>query len=65
MKRMIGGREAGAVGLGCMSFGGIYGSTRIEESFACLEEAARLGVTHLDVAESTAAGAARRSWASS
>jgi aryl-alcohol dehydrogenase-like predicted oxidoreductase len=51
MKRMIGGREVGAVGLGCMSFGGIYGTTRIEESFACLEEAARLGVTLLDVAE--------------
>jgi aryl-alcohol dehydrogenase-like predicted oxidoreductase len=51
MKRMIGGREVGAVGLGCMSFGGIYGTTRIDESFACLEEAARLGVTHLDVAE--------------
>ena len=51
MKRMIGGREVGAVGLGCMSFGGIYGTTGIEESFACLEEAARLGVTHLDVAE--------------
>jgi aryl-alcohol dehydrogenase-like predicted oxidoreductase len=51
MKRMIGGREVGAVGLGCMSFGGIYGTTGIDESFACLEEAARLGVTHLDVAE--------------
>jgi aryl-alcohol dehydrogenase-like predicted oxidoreductase len=51
MKRIIGGREAGAVGLGCMSFGGIYGTTDIDESFACLEEAIRLGVTHLDVAE--------------
>lgn len=51
MKRMIGGREVGAVGLGCMSFGGIYGATAIEDSLACLDEAARLGVTHLDVAE--------------
>ncbi len=56
MKRMIGGREAGAVGLGCMSFGGIYGTTDIDESFACLEEAIRLGVTHLDVAEIYGAG---------
>jgi aryl-alcohol dehydrogenase-like predicted oxidoreductase len=51
MKRMIGGREVGAVGLGCMSFGGIYGATEIDASLACLEEAVRLGVTHLDVAE--------------
>lgn len=51
MKRMIAGREVGAVGLGCMSFGGIYGATAIEDSLACLDEAARLGVTHLDVAE--------------
>lgn len=51
MKRMIGGRAVGAVGLGCMSFGGIYGGTDADESFACLEEATRLGVTHLDVAE--------------
>jgi aryl-alcohol dehydrogenase-like predicted oxidoreductase len=34
-----------------MSFGGMYGATDIDASFACLEEAARLGVTHLDVAE--------------
>ena len=51
MQRMIGDRSVGAVGLGCMSFGGIYGTTDIAESFACLEEALRLGVTHLDVAE--------------
>lgn len=56
MKRMIGGREVGAVGLGCMSFGGIYGATDIEESFACLDEALKLGVTHLDVAEIYGAG---------
>jgi aryl-alcohol dehydrogenase-like predicted oxidoreductase len=51
MMRMIGGRAVGAVGLGCMSFGGMYGGTDIDASFACLDEAARLGVTHLDVAE--------------
>ena len=56
MKRMIGGREVGAVGLGCMSFGGMYGATDIDASLACLEEALRLGVTHLDVAEIYGAG---------
>lgn len=56
MKRRIGRREVGSVGLGCMSFGGIYGTTDIDESFACLEEALRLGVTHLDVAEIYGAG---------
>jgi aryl-alcohol dehydrogenase-like predicted oxidoreductase len=34
-----------------MSFGGIYGGTDEAESFACLEAACALGVTHLDVAE--------------
>jgi aryl-alcohol dehydrogenase-like predicted oxidoreductase len=56
MKRPMGGREVGAVGLGCMSFGGTYGETDAAESFACLEEALRLGVTHLDVAEIYGAG---------
>ncbi len=56
MKRAIGGREVGAVGLGCMSFGGMYGETDAAESFACLETAAELGVTHLDVAEIYGAG---------
>lgn len=40
----------GAVGLGCMSFGGIYGATDIAESHATLDKALDLGVTHLDVA---------------
>lgn len=56
MERMIGGRAVGAVGLGCLSFGGFYGETREEESFACLEAAIELGVTHLDVAEVYGAG---------
>lgn len=51
MKRHLCGREVGAVGLGCMSFGGIYGATDEEESFACLSEALALGIDHWDVAE--------------
>jgi hypothetical protein len=43
MKRDLAGRSVGAVGLGCMSFGGIYGGTDEDESFACLAEALALG----------------------
>lgn len=45
------GVRAGAVGLGCMSFGGIYGETDEAESSATLARAWDLGVTHLDVAD--------------
>lgn len=34
-----------------MSFGGFYGSTDIDESFACLDAAVELGIDHWDVAE--------------
>lgn len=51
MKRVIAGREVGAIGLGAMSFGGIYGATNEEESFACLDAALAAGVDHWDVAE--------------
>jgi aryl-alcohol dehydrogenase-like predicted oxidoreductase len=51
LKRSLAGRTVGAVGLGCMSFGGVYGSTDEAESFACLAEALALGVDHWDVAE--------------
>jgi aryl-alcohol dehydrogenase-like predicted oxidoreductase len=49
--REIAGRSVGAVGLGCMSPGGIYGATTEAESFACMTEALALGVDHWDVAE--------------
>lgn len=49
--RMIGGREVGAVGLGCMSFAGFYGATDEAASHACLARALDLGVTHWDTAE--------------
>ncbi|WP_425091372.1 aldo/keto reductase [Tropicimonas sp. S265A] len=51
MKRTLNGRSVGAIGLGCMSFGGIYGDTTEAESHACLDAALKLGVDHWDVAE--------------
>ncbi|TDH37692.1 aldo/keto reductase [Pseudohoeflea suaedae] len=50
------GPLVGAVGLGCMSFGGIYGSTTREDSHATLKTALDLGVNHLDVANIYGAG---------
>ena len=44
------GLEVGAVGLGCMSFGGIYGATDMAESHRTLARALDLGVDHLDTA---------------
>ncbi len=44
------GIKVGAVGLGCMSFGGIYGATDRAQSHAALKKALDLGVTHLDTA---------------
>jgi aryl-alcohol dehydrogenase-like predicted oxidoreductase len=51
MKRKLGDREVLGMGLGCMSFGGIYGATDEDESLACLAAAQEAGVDHLDVAE--------------
>lgn len=45
------GPEVGAVGLGCMSFGGIYGATDMAESHRTLARALDLGVDHLDTAD--------------
>lgn len=50
-QRRIGSRSVGRVALGCMSFGGIYGATSVDESQECLAAALDLGVTHWDVAE--------------
>ncbi|MEX3016665.1 aldo/keto reductase [Gymnodinialimonas hymeniacidonis] len=49
--RELAGHPVGPIGLGCMSFGGIYGATDTAESFACMQAALDLGVTHWDVAE--------------
>jgi aryl-alcohol dehydrogenase-like predicted oxidoreductase len=50
-KRLVNGREVGAVGLGCMSFAGAYGPTDIDESLACLRAALDCGIDHFDTAE--------------
>ena len=47
----IAGRQVGCIGLGAMSFGGIYGPTTEEESQDCLDAALALGIDHWDVAE--------------
>lgn len=49
--RKLAGQDVGPIGLGCMSFGGVYGATDEQESFSCLQAALDLGVTHWDVAE--------------
>ncbi|MFC4270142.1 aldo/keto reductase [Sneathiella chungangensis] len=57
-KRPLGknGLKVGAVGLGCMSFAGFYGSTDIKESHATLAAAMELGVDFLDTANVYGAG---------
>jgi aryl-alcohol dehydrogenase-like predicted oxidoreductase len=39
-----------AIGLGCLSFGGLFGATSAEESLTCLDAARDHGITFLDVA---------------
>ena len=50
-KRKLGknGPDVGAIGLGCMSFGGFYGPTDEAESHRTLALALELGVDHLDI----------------
>ncbi|AHM04084.1 Aldo-keto reductase [Roseibacterium elongatum DSM 19469] len=60
LKRRIAGQKVGAVGLGCMSFGGVYGATTEGESHACLAAAIDLGITHWDVAEIYGMGISER-----
>jgi aryl-alcohol dehydrogenase-like predicted oxidoreductase len=50
-KITLAGREVGCIGLGAMSFGGIYGATTEEESQDCLAAALACGIDHWDVAE--------------
>ena len=42
------GPEVSRISLGCMSFGGFYGPTDKEESFACLDAARETGIDFLD-----------------
>ena len=44
------GTQVGAIGLGCMSFGGFYGPTSEKEAHETLAVALDLGVTYLDTA---------------
>jgi aryl-alcohol dehydrogenase-like predicted oxidoreductase len=44
------GPEIPAVGFGCLSFGGAYGPTDRDTSFACLDAAWAAGIRHYDVA---------------
>ncbi len=45
-----GGPRVSAIGLGCMSFGGIFGPTTLDESLACLDAAWDAGIDFLDTA---------------
>ncbi|MGR3503064.1 aldo/keto reductase [Pseudaestuariivita sp.] len=49
-QRQFGTTSVGALGLGCMSFGGMFGPAKDEESFACLDAALAAGITHWDTA---------------
>ena len=49
--RNLAGHPVAPMGLGAMSFGGIYGATTEEESQDCLAAAVELGLNHWDVAE--------------
>ncbi len=51
MKLGTTGPEVSKISLGCMSFGGFYGPTDQEESFACLDAARSHGIDFLDTAE--------------
>ena len=45
------GPEVSAIAFGAMSFGGFYGPTTREESFACLDAVHAAGITFVDTAE--------------
>lgn len=51
-KRELGanGPMVSAIGLGCMSFAGVFGPTTEAESFACLDAALEAGIDFLDTA---------------
>lgn len=51
-KRQLGafGPMVSAIGLGCLSFGGLFGATTREDSLACLDAAWDAGINFLDVA---------------
>ncbi len=46
----VAGPRVSAIGLGCMSFGGIFGATTTDESLRCLDAAWDAGIDFLDTA---------------
>lgn len=58
LKRRLGkdGPEVGAIGLGCMSFAGVFGATDAAESHRCLDAALDCGIDFLDTANVYGAG---------
>lgn len=50
------GPMVSAIGLGCLSFGGIFGPTTDEESLRCLDAARDAGITFFDTANIYGAG---------
>lgn len=59
-QRRLGDRGVGAIGLGTMSFGGIFGPTDEATSLACLDAAVEAGITHLDTADIYGTGLSER-----
>ncbi len=49
--RRLGTRTVSAIGLGTMSFGGIFGPTDEATSLACLDAAVDAGISHFDTAD--------------
>lgn len=56
--RMLGknGPEVSEIALGCMSFGGFYGATDKDTTFACLDAAREVGIDFLDTSDLYGAG---------
>lgn len=49
-RRLLGNRSVGKIGLGAMSFGGMFGATDEATSLACLDAAWGAGISHFDTA---------------
>ena len=59
-QRRLGNRNVSAIGLGTMSFGGIFGPTDEAASLACLDAAADAGISHFDTADIYGMGVSER-----
>ncbi len=56
LRKLGDGPMVSAIGLGCLSFGGLFGDTTLDQSLACLDAAWDHGITFLDVANIYGAG---------